>query len=391
MSQVTAVEAAPPSAPWAPVLDALWDLPTPALVIDERVVVERYLEMRRALPEVAPHYAVKANPAPVVLQALARAGAGFDVASIAEFDLVEGLVDPAEDVLFSNPIKPAGHVAQAHARGVRHFAFDSEQELRKLARHAPGARVHVRLAVDDSTSLFPLSRKFGVGAEEGHRLLLLAGELGLVPYGVTFHVGSQCTDVSAWQMAIARCGLLLRQLHRSGVALPMLDLGGGFPARYTDPVPSTAAVADAIRAALDRLPHRPQRLVSEPGRYLVAESGVLVASVIAVTDRADGRWVYLDVSGYHGLMEALQTGGRWQFPIRTTADRPDTPLVPCTVTGPSCDSSDTLFYGTLLPADLAEGDRVVIGSAGAYTTSYATHFNGFPPPVVVPASALAAR
>ncbi len=370
-------------------LEALWDLPTPALVVDEHVVVARYLEMRRALPDVAPYYAVKANPAPVVLQALARAGAGFDVASIAEFDLVEELVDPVEGVLFSNPVKPAGHVAQAYARGVRHFAFDSEQELRKLARHAPGARVHVRLAVDDSTSLFPLSRKFGVSSDEGHRLLLLAGELGLEPYGVTFHVGSQCTDVSAWPLAIARCGLLLRQLHRSGVALSMLDLGGGFPARYTDPVPSTAALAAAIRSALDRLPHRPRRLVCEPGRYLVAESGLLVASVLAVTDRADGRWVYLDVSGYHGLMEALQTGGRWQFPIRTTADRPDGPRVPCTVTGPSCDSSDTLFYGALLPADLAEGDRVVIGSAGAYTTSYATHFNGFPPPVVVPASALA--
>jgi ornithine decarboxylase len=161
----------------------------------------------------------------------------------------------------------------------------------------------------------------------------------------------------------------------------MLNIGGGLPARYTSPVPALSLVGAVIGDALRRLPYRPSLLAAEPGRYLVAESGVLAASVIGV-DRRDGdRWVYLDVGGYNGMMEAVQTGGRWHFPLLTS--RPDhfrVDTVPTTVTGPSCDSSDTLFYGTALPATLEVGDRVYIGTAGAYTSSYASSFNGFPPP-----------
>ena len=356
---------------------------SPVLLWDPDIVTARYRSLREALPGFDIRYAVKANPAPQVLRTLSELGAGFDIASAPELALVERLVRTPEAIMYSNPVKPAGHIRAARASGVSQFAFDSEPELCKLATHAPASRVYVRLAVDDTASVFPLSRKFGVGIDEAQRLLLLAGQLGLEPYGVTFHVGSQCLDPTAWARAIGNCGKLMRRLQEFGIRLRMLDIGGGFPAPYADPVPGLAEIAAHIEAAVAALPYRPPVLVTEPGRYLVAESAVLAATVLLVEERADGRWVFLDVSGYHGLMEALQTGGQWRFPIWTSADDRPGPQVLCTVTGPSCDSSDTMFFDLPLPAALDEGDRVFIGSAGAYSISYASHFNGFPPPRIV--------
>jgi ornithine decarboxylase len=285
-------------------------------------------------------------------------------------------------VLFSNPVKAPAHIAAAHADGLWRFSFDSEGELYKLAEHAPGSAVYIRLRVDDSTSLFPLSRKFGAEAHEARALLLLARNLGLRPYGITFHVGSQCGTTSAWRQAIAAAGRLMAKLAEDGLTLEMLDLGGGFPARYVEHVPSLEQIAEAIYPALDELlPYYPQVLAAEPGRHLVAESGVLVAGVLGREVRAGENWVYLDVSAYNGMMETQQTVNQWRFPLRTSrADHSLVPHLPFTVTGPTCDSSDTMFYGVALPSTIDVGDRIYIGSTGAYTLSYASHFNGFPPP-----------
>ena len=359
---------------------------SPVLLWDADVVAARYRRMNDLLTGFDICYAVKANPAAPVLRTLSNLAAGFDIASGPELALVRDLVAVSDQVVYSNPVKPARDIRAAYSAGVTQFAFDSEAELHKIAASAPVSHVYVRLAVDDAASVFPLSRKFGVSIEEAERLLLLARRLGLDPYGVTFHVGSQCLDATAWARAIGDCGELMRRLQQSGIALRMLDIGGGFPAPYADPVPDLHEIACRVRAAVDELPYRPPALIAEPGRYLVAESGVLIASVLLVQERADGRWVFVDVSGYHGLMEALQTGGQWRFPVWTSADGQAGDKVPCTVTGPSCDSSDTMFFDLPLPATLREGDLLFVGSAGAYTISYATHFNGFPPPQLLEAS-----
>lgn len=364
-------------------LDAL-SQPTPFLACEAAGIERRYRELRHLLPEVELFYAVKCNPAPEILGTLTCLGAGFEIASCYELEMVEVAGARPEQVIYSNTVKPPGHIAAAYSAGVSRFAFDSEPELLKLAGQAPGSRVYVRITVDDGQSLFPLSKKFGTSVAEAFRLLQTAVELGLVPYGVAFHVGSQCLDPQAWGRAIARCGTLMGQLQRRGIRLELLDLGGGMPARYVDPTPPLDEIAGVIKRSLDRLPYRPGLIAAEPGRVLVAESAVLVATVIGVEHRGDERWAYLDVGGYNGMMEAVQTAGRWQFPLLTSrVDHFDVPSVPTTVTGPSCDSTDTMFYGAPLPASLETGDRVYIGTAGAYTTSYASHFNGFPPPYVV--------
>jgi ornithine decarboxylase len=355
--------------------------PTPFLVTDCDEVAARLDAFLQSMHGIQPFYALKCNAAQPVLSTLAGGGAGFEIASVYELDSLSAVGVDASDVLFSNTVKPEPHIREAALQGVWRFALDSESELLKVAAAAPGSAIYVRLNVEDSHSLFPLSRKFGTSADEALRLLRLAPECGLRPYGLTFHVGSQCTDPSMYARAIERCGLVMRRLEQFGTRIEMLNIGGGMPATYSEPVPDIRAVGNAVGAALGRLPYRPALLAAEPGRFLVAESSVMVATVIGVARRGVDLWAYLDVGGYNGLMEALQTGGRWLFPIRTS--RPDddgakTDLF--NVTGPSCDSSDTMFYGAELPETLTAGDRLYIGSAGAYTLSYASTFNGFPLP-----------
>lgn len=389
----TALPAAPTAAPgvlpdrWPASLhprrlDALTEQ-TPFLAVDASLAAARVHALREVLPQVQPFYAVKCNPGTAVLQAVAGAGASFEIASAGELDLLLSLGVDAREVLYSNPVKPAHHVAAAAAAGVWRFAVDSAGELDKVAREAPGRAVYVRVAVDDTGSVFPLSRKFGVSPAEAVALLLRARELGLEPYGLTFHVGSQCSVPAAWTRAVGSLSAALTQLRAAGVELSMLDLGGGIPAWYGSAVPGVREIAQAVERGLRMLPYRPALLAAEPGRYLTAEAAVMVSTVIGRERRAGREWLYLDVGGYHGMIETQQTAGGWDYPLWTTRSAGTAGTLPYVVTGPTCDSADTMFHDVELPADLDEGDKVFIGSAGAYTLSYASWFNGFPPPSTV--------
>ena len=312
------------------------ELPTPFLVADLGTVSERFRRFRDALPGVHPFYAVKCNSSPEMLRTAAASGADFEVASLGELRLLQNLGLRPADVLYSNTVKPASHIAAAAADGLWRFAFDSEGELHKIARHAPGSAVYVRVRVDDSSSVFPLSRKFGAEAHEARALLNVARHLGLRPYGITFHVGSQCTSTSAWVQAIASVGRMMRQLRRDGIEIEMLDIGGGFPARYGDPVPTIGQLGLVINRALgELLPYIPPLLAAEPGRHLVAETAVMVASVLGREVRAGEDWLYLDVGAYNGLMETQQSVGQWRFPLWSSRlDHAYAPHIPFTVTGP---------------------------------------------------------
>ena len=356
-------------------------VPTPFLACDLDTVRRRYVSLSESLPGLGCFYPVKCNPSNEILRALHDAGSGFEVASLGELDLLRDIGVRPEDLLHSNPVKPAAHIAACYEAGLWRYVFDGAGELRKLAEHAPGSAVLVRLRVDDSTSVFPLSRKFGVAEPEAHTLLLQARELGLQPYGVTFHVGSQCTSAGAWRQAIASAGRLMKKLQRDGIVLEMLNLSGGFPARYVDPVPSLGEIMGSIVPALTAfLPYTPSQIAVEPGRYLVAESAVLVSTVIGREVRAGENWLYLDVGAYNGLIETLQAT-HWTYPLWSSVpDHDEAEREIFTVTGPTCDSSDTLFLKARLPRGINIDDRLFVGSAGAYSLSYASTFNGFAPP-----------
>jgi ornithine decarboxylase len=352
---------------------------TPELVMDLDVVEDAYRRIVAALPMVTVHYATKCNPHPAVLTRLRAIGSSFEIASAVELDTLCRIgVEPAE-LIYSNPVKPIAHIARAYAAGVRRFAFDSLDELAKLAAVAPGASVFVRLAAHQTMSDVPSEGKFGVDPEAAVGLLLAARERGLDPYGIAFHVGSQMLSPLAWRRPLQTVGQVLEKLRPSGIRLRMVDLGGGFPARYgAEPLP-LSEYADVIVAGLAELPYEVDALI-EPGRAVVAEAGTLTTTVIGTALRHGDRWAHLDVGAFNGLMESLETGNRLRFPVsdsRSSALRDRFHL-----TGPTCDSQDTILYGVELSADLATGDRVYIGSTGSYTTVYASHFNGFDPPTV---------
>jgi ornithine decarboxylase len=357
------------------------DHPTPCLLLDLDRVRQAYLDFAAELPGVDVHYAMKCNPEPRILQRLHELGGGFEVASIAELHTLVDLGIDAREVLYSNPVKPAAHIAAAARAGVWRFAVDSPAELVKVAAHAPGAAVYARLRTAAVGNTVPSEGKFGVGWRSAAELLLRARDAGLRPYGVAFHVGSQMLVPEAWEVAIEQSGRVLRALEPAGVRLDMLDLGGGFPARYAGPPPPPlAGYAEVITAAIDRhLPYRPGKLAVEPGRALVADAGVMVATVIGIADRAGRRWAHLDVGAFNGFMEALESGNRLRFPIGDSrgSDR----LGRFHLTGPTCDSQDTIMFDVELSADLAVDDRVSLHTAGAYTTSYASDFNGFAVPL----------
>lgn len=352
---------------------------SPVLEMDLDVVGAAYRRMTEALPGVALHYAMKCNGYRPVLRRLRDLGCGFEIASANELDELAAIGVAAADVLFSNPVKAPAQIAHTFAAGVRQFAFDSTSELDKLAELAPGSQVVVRLAAPDIDSDVPSEGKFGVDPDSAVELLLAARDRGLRPHGVAFHVGSQMMRPTAWKGPLDEVAVMMTTLDAYGVRLEIVDVGGGFPAPYDLPPPPMVDYGSVIRTGLDRLPY-PVRAVAEPGRALVAEAGTLVATVIGTAVRSGRKWVHLDVGAFNGLMESLETGNRLRFPVRDSLDAPE--REPCHLTGPTCDSQDTILFDVPLSPDLTTGDKVFIESAGAYTTVYASTFNGFTVPDV---------
>jgi ornithine decarboxylase len=355
---------------------------TPALVIDLDVVEGNYLGLAASLRPAEIFYAVKANPAPEVLRLLARRGSSFDVASRGEIDLCLEVGITADRISFGNTIKKAGDIAYAHRRGVKLFAFDSEGELEKLAQHAPGAGVFCRLLVEGEGAEWPLSRKFGCSFAMAKDLLLRARDLGLEALGVSFHIGSQQCDLSQWDKLLARIGAFYAELRAAGLEPSLLNLGGGFPARYRKDVPSMADYGRRVIGAVVRnLGPKLPRLLVEPGRGLVGEAGVIECEVVLVSKKDSGdeaRWVYLDIGKFSGLAETMDEAIKYRF-VTPYDGGPTGPVV---IAGPSCDSADILYEKTRyeLPLALKAGDKLRILATGAYTSTYATvGFNGFPP------------
>ena len=356
---------------------------TPFLVVDLDVVEENYRALASALPNAKIFYAVKANPAPEILNRLTGLGSNFDTASVVEIeDALAAGASPSR-ISYGNTIKKETDIARAHALGVRLFAFDSEAELDKIARAAPGARVFCRILTSGEGADWPLSRKFGCEPEMAFDLLLKAAEKGVIPYGISFHVGSQQRDPQQWDAAIASCAQLFQDLEHRGILLRMVNLGGGFPTRYMKDMPTPADCGQAIDESLRRhFGNRIPETIVEPGRGMVGNAGVIESEVVLISRKSatdTKRWVYLDIGKFGGLAETMDEAIKYPlgFDRELTAEGESVVLA-----GPTCDSADVLYEKEeyKLPLDLAIGDRIRIGSTGAYTTTYsAVAFNGFKP------------
>ena len=357
---------------------------TPCVVIDLDVVGQAYKLLRRYMPLAKIFYAVKANPAPEVVGLLRDLDSNFDVASRNEIDLCMERGVSADRISFGNTIKKERDIAYAYSRGVKLYAFDSAPELEKLARAAPGSRVFCRILVESVGAEWPLSRKFGCAPEMAVELLRQAKTLGLDPYGVSFHVGSQQTKIDQWDNAIERAAKMFWALAETDINLRMINVGGGFPAKYRGDVPAVVQYANAVMGAITHhfgndLPE----IIIEPGRSIVGDSGVIQTEVVLISKKSandEKRWVYLDVGKFNGLPETMDEAIKYR--IKTPYDGVGVASGPVVLAGPTCDSADILYEKTRyrMPHDLKVGDKVEIHATGAYTSSYASvAFNGFEP------------
>lgn len=354
----------------------------PCLVVDLDVVRENYLTFRSALPDSAIFYAVKANPEPAVLKLLSDLGSSFDTASVREIDMALGAGADPSRISYGNTIKKERDVARAHQLGVSLFAVDSHEEVEKIARAAPGARVFCRILTSGDGADWPLSRKFGCVPQMAVDVLVYAHQLGLKSHGVSFHVGSQMTKVDAWDGALCDAKYVFDKLAQQGIHLSMVNMGGGFPTRYLNDVPAAKSYGQAIKDALRRhFGNRIPKTIIEPGRGMVGNAGVIKAEVVLVSRKADDdplRWVFLDIGKFGGLAETMDEAIRYD--IRTERDNDITE--PCILAGPTCDSADVMYEKDPypLPISLAVGDEVLIEGAGAYTATYSSvAFNGIEP------------
>jgi ornithine decarboxylase len=347
----------------------------PFLILDTAIVRDKLRRFRAALPRVRPHYAVKANPDRRVLKALLQEGAGFEIASTAELDLLLALGVPAAEVLYSNPMRSREAIAYAAAKGVEWFVVDSADELRRVRETRADAKLYLRIATPNIGSDWPLSGKFGAGAAETREIIATAAKIGADLAGVTFHVGSQCRNPENWRVGIEKSRAVFDAMAKAGLRPRLLDVGGGFPVRHVKPIPSIEVIGEVVNEALKAFPEDVQ-IASEPGRYLVSDAGYFVCRVLGTATRGGKRWMHWDAGLFGGVIETTEG---LKYKIRTERSGPD---IPWHVGGPTCDSVDVILRDEPLPSDLQEGDFIYIRNAGAYTTAYASQFNGFPLPEV---------
>ncbi|MFA7189491.1 MAG: type III PLP-dependent enzyme [Sphaerochaetaceae bacterium] len=365
-------------------------LPTPHIIIDPEMVKNEFKALCSKFKSTKIFYAVKANPNPEVVRLVAKLGSNFDVASRYELDMLIGLGIEPERMFYGNTIKKAADIAYFYSKGVKTFATDCHEDLMKIAHQAPGSRVYFRLLLDgpENTADWPLSRKFGCRAEVIQTLICEAQEAGLDPFGISFHVGSQQRDIEQWDLALRAVSEICKE---SPVPIRLINMGGGLPAHYLQDAKPMATYAVHINNYIEKYfpdPETRPEFAMEPGRSLVADSGVLVSEIITIATKSvegEVRWVFLDAGKFNGLIETLDESVKYviktehEIKNAIVSDEPRSEVI---LAGPTCDSMDIMYqdYKYTMPDDLESGTRLYFLSTGAYTSSYASVcFNGFPP------------
>lgn len=360
------------------------DKKTPFLYINLNRVSREYDELVNLFPFAKVYYAIKANPEREVIDLLSNKGSNFDVASLFEINqlLEQGI--SIDRISYGNTIKKSEDIKYAYEKGLKMYATDSFMDLDKIATNAPGSLIYVRLLSEGKGADWPLSKKFGTTKETAIEILIKAKELGLIPYGVSFHVGSQQRSISSWDEALLKSKYVFDKVKESGIELKLINLGGGLPSSYVKPTLEMKEYASQIKGYLNKyfgksLPE----IIIEPGRSMVADSGILVTEVILVSHKEKEDtfdWVYIDTGKFGGLIETIEESIK--YPIFTEDIASGIKQKEVVLAGPTCDSADVMYqnYKYKLPKNLKEGDKLYILTTGAYTNTYSSiYFNGFPP------------
>jgi len=349
---------------------------TPFILIKHCILKKQYERFRTCLPEVTPYYAIKANPHPAIIKAFIKLGAGFDVASGAEMKQVLSLGASPAKIVFANTIKSEEDISTARRRRVRLMTFDNEPELYKIAKCYPGSRVLVRIKVENKGSQVELSLKFGADSEQAFFFLRKAKALGLIPAGVSFHVGSQATNVENYLQALEISAAIFKEAKENDLPLKILDIGGGFPIQQFDCEIGVnfERMASQIRRQMKALFDKNVKFIAEPGRFLVGPAGILVTQVVGRTFRNNKNYYYLNDGIYADFSGMIFDHCKYEFKTLRRGQKFLSALA-----GPTCDSFDTLSTNEEIP-ELYVNDVVYVKNIGAYSCASATPgFNGFPP------------
>jgi ornithine decarboxylase len=360
---------------------------TPIFVIDHERIRENYRLFREHLPGVQVYYAVKANSHPEIVKTLFEMGASFDVASMPEFMLVYENIRDMPDrerqdwiwdkIIYANTIKPV-ETLEALDRYKPLVTFDNTEELGKIRRYAPSAGLVLRLRVPNTGSMVELSSKFGAHPGEAVDLIMEAFGMGLVVEGLSFHVGSQCTNFENYVQALQLSANIIREAEeRAGKRIKILDIGGGFPVRYNPEVKALKTLTRKLSSEIRRLFTPDTEILAEPGRFIVADACTLVAKVIGKAVRDGKKCYYINDGIYHTY--SGQIFDHCTYPVLAFKEGERQISA---VFGPTCDAFDTITLGAELP-ELEIGDLVYSENIGAYSIASSTYFNGFPPAKVV--------
>lgn len=352
------------------------ELKTPYLLIDLDTIKKNYTRLISAMPDARHYYAIKANPHPNVLETLFKSGGFFEVASIGEVDMCLSIGISADRLLYGNPLKKEQEILEAYNKGIREFVFDEYSDLQKISRVAAGSKVICRIIADGKGAVSPLTIKFGASFENAKQWLKKAPKLGLIPFGVSFHTGSQQLKAEAWEKPIREASKIFSALEKEGFPLTVLDVGGGFPVSYRQDVPEIETFTKKILEYQADYFTNPPLIYTEAGRYISGNAGFILSEIVQISSDykdSDLRWIYLDIGRYGGLVEE-----KIDYPIISKHDGKTGPVV---FSGQTCDSNDVIYrekFNYQLPLKAQEGDQVILAYTGAYTTTYSTTLNGFP-------------
>jgi len=359
---------------------------TPLFVVDHDELRKNYATFRKHFPRVQIYYAVKVNSDPAIVDTFYKLGGSFDVASMQEFHTVHQFIRklPAKQrqefiwdkVIYANPIKPIETLEELD-RYKPLVTYDNHEEVKKIAEHAPHAGLALRLRVPNTGSMVELSSKFGALPGEAVDLIAYAHEHGLVVEGLSFHVGSQCTNPENYVQAIHLCAGIFAEAKSRGFNLRLLDIGGGFPAAYDASVPKFGDLAKMINHEINRLFDKDIEILAEPGRFLVASAGTAISKIIGKAVRSGKLCYYVDDGVYHTYSGVIFDHCTYHLKSFKKG-----PTQICAVFGPTCDALDTISLAEQLP-DLELGEYLYSQNIGAYSAASSTHFNGFPPAKVV--------
>lgn len=374
---------------------------TPVLIVDHENLRQNYLEFREKLPDVQAYFAVKANSDLDIVKTMFDMGASFDVASFREFMMVyNNIKDWPEkerqdyiwnNIIYANTIKPEKVLAKLNIYKPL-ATFDNIEELKKIKKHAPDMRLILRIRVPNTGSMVELSSKFGAHPGEAVDLMAEAVSMGLSVEGISFHVGSQCNNFDNYTQALMLASSIFKEAKlrgldigftdKEGKKMKVLDIGGGFPVKYTPDVKSFTVLARKINSEIKRLFNGDVDPIAEPGRFMVATAGTLVTKIIGKSIRDGKTCYYLDDGVYNTF--SGQIYDHQHYPLHSFKEGKDVENKVCATFGPTCDAFDTISLADELPEDLEIGDLLYAENIGAYTTASSTFFNGFKPTRVVP-------